>query len=147
MFICTSDGGSDEVQARRSIHAMFDRDLRAWIYDNDCFQHSYHLMVFEGLKQCDDFLSSKVGFKHLNNLTKLLHLWRERAVSIHAKWKDMFGLVSAQHAAKVPPQCITGRWGAVSRCENYVIATNTSELRAVFEELFVAPNKKKPRKK
>ena len=56
MFCCTSDGGSDEVFARGCVHTVFARDVRTLVFDDDCFEHGYHLMVHEGLKAADTFM-------------------------------------------------------------------------------------------
>eukprot|EP00959_Pyramimonas_sp_CCMP1952_P107910 2256338-Pyramimonas_sp.AAC.1 len=44
--------------------------------------------------------------KYLPVLTKLMHLWREKAVQIHLTWAGLFGAGNAAFCAKVPPKCI-----------------------------------------
>eukprot|EP00959_Pyramimonas_sp_CCMP1952_P437117 9152007-Pyramimonas_sp.AAC.2 len=84
----------------------------------------------------NSFLQDMEDIKYLPTLTKLMHLWREKAVAVHQKWCGKYGHDAAAHAARVPPKCISSRWGYITRCEKYVLEGDFVQLCAVFEDLF-----------
>ena len=146
MMIFCSDGGSDEVHARKTVHRAFQRNPTTWIFDCDCFQHCYHIMVNGGLNCANKFLWDLAGLQYTNSLAKLMNVWRERAVTIYMAWAKNYGALAAQAAGRVPPAFISGRWGAVSRCERFVLASDLHQLQAVFATVFIEKAVKKAAK-
>jgi hypothetical protein len=45
---------------------------------------------------------------------------------------DICGAAKARFSHYVPPQCIAGRWGQISRCEDFVQKVDPDDLRAAF---------------
>ena len=45
---------------------------------------------------------------------------------------------------KVPPQCISGRWGMITRCETYCLKGTPLHFRTVFMKVLLAKGKNKP---
>ena len=87
---CT-DAGADEVAARQAVEALFRLDRHCWMFESNCLQHQFHLMVTRSLAVANSFLLSKAKIRYVSAITKLMHLWRERAVDIFMLWTEMFG--------------------------------------------------------
>ncbi len=81
-LVFTTDAGPDECGARRCIQGMFGRCPNVFIFDGNCLHHQYQLMILNSIKLANEFLENIAGMKYLPVLTKLMHIWRERAVSI-----------------------------------------------------------------
>ena len=67
-----------------------------------------------------------------------MHIWRDKARKVYEVWMEQFPGDSLAHdvARLVPPKCIAGRWGAISRCELRVLRPNLEQLRAIMLALF-----------
>ncbi len=128
---------------------MFIRDPKVWVLERNCFQHQYALMVLDGIKTANAFLHTIAGFAYHPTPTKLLHLWREKAVQVYQTYCKLFGSDPTKYefASRVPPKCISGRWGFISRCERYVLSGSAADLRRVREEVFTEDEKKNKGKK
>ena len=132
IWIMTSDAGGDEVMARKLVQAQMARQPQHWMFDNDCMMHQYQLMVQKQLQLINTFFNKLSGMKYVPLLSKLMHLWRDKAVVVNKTWNDMFGPAAAAFSMKVPPQVIESRWGCVSMCEKYIQHTTEDQMHKVF---------------
>ena len=63
----------------------------------------------------------ELGFngKYWSAIAMVFNIWREHARAIFSIWKLRWGNEAAvTHSGTMPPKCISGRWGAVSVCED-----------------------------
>lgn len=77
--------------------------------------------------------------------------WRAEARAVFDVWSELYGASEAIDCARlVPPKCIRGRWGQVTRCMEFVLKPNTRHLVVVLETTFrrkAEKSKKKKRKR
>eukprot|EP00959_Pyramimonas_sp_CCMP1952_P328687 6881571-Pyramimonas_sp.AAC.1 len=142
----TTDAGSDEAAARRMIQNIFLKNAKVWVVEQHCLQHQYNLIVLNSLKRANTFMDKKCEVRYLPLLTKLMHIWRARAVTIYKTWCRMFTASDAECASRVPPKCIQGRWGFVSKCESFILGCHLGQLAAVFQLIFEEDASKKDKK-
>ena len=67
-----------------------------------------------------DVFITKAGrdFRFFGSPAKLVNLWRLFARRMYTTWSSMHGARSAgQHARRMPPRCLAGRWGSVIATE------------------------------
>ena len=66
----------------------------------------------------DEASTKLVGYKYFATVSKLMYTCRDKARDIYATFARWFGYKAAAFAKQVPPKCISGRWGAISACED-----------------------------
>ena len=113
--------------------------------DTDCFLHQYQLMVKADLDHADVLFRTefKANYNFYSSLSKLMIVWRNNAREMFSEWAKRFPGPSSSFAARVPPKCIRGRWGAVSLCAKFVLAPPREDLVCVFNALCDSNYKKK----
>ena len=79
-YVLVSDGGPDERASRRMAFEETRRDPCTWVWDSDCFAHAYHLIVKLSLIEFNVTMEKVTKEKYVSTLTKLLNVWREKAV-------------------------------------------------------------------
>eukprot|EP00959_Pyramimonas_sp_CCMP1952_P431369 9034296-Pyramimonas_sp.AAC.1 len=84
------------------------------------------------------------GIRYIPSMVKLLHLWRDKAVLVYKELASI-SETSAMRARYVPPQCVSTRWGSISRCERYVQAVPRDHLKAAMQRLCIATQKTRSR--
>ena len=108
----------------------------------------FHLITAGCLKTVDEWMAANLGMdmKYFGTLSKIMHCWRERAKDICKAWRAEFGPVAAEVSTRVPPKCLAGRWGSVSRCEQHVLSRPPHELQKIWPLVFAKQAGKKKRK-
>jgi hypothetical protein len=147
-WMVTTDAGSDERKARAMLLAKTESLPNTLVFDIDCLAHQYQLMVLGALNQGEKLFKSELAapFPYYGTLSKLMIVWREHARDIFDTWADKHGpMESIKYARRIPPKCIRGRWGAVSRCEVFALAPPIDHLMDVL--MHVAQQGTKPSRK
>ena len=105
------------------------RNLKKWIikmetwssldyivFENYCTMHGQHLITKDMLDVLERTLQElNCGWKFFSGLAKLMHVWRDDARKFYMQWLRAYGPRSAnEHARKMPPKCLSGRWGSTS---------------------------------
>ena len=96
-------------------------------------------MIKSGLAHADNLFRTmfKRDYNFYGTLSKVMLVWRERARNIFDEWSRRYGAVEAiKFARLVPPKCIRGRWGAVSRCREFIVKPPRDHLITVLTSVF-----------
>jgi hypothetical protein len=150
VWVATTDAGGDEKKARAMFLAKTQSNPNCLFFEIDCLAHQYQLMVLASLAHGEELFKNVLesSFPYYGSLSKLMIVWREHARDIFELWAIMHGATSAiKFARRIPPKCIRGRWGSVSRCEDFALAPATAELLSVLTSLATACESKKSYKK
>ena len=71
-------------------------------------------------------------------------LWRDKARQVFDVWLQDHGAPSAlEYTKKVPPKALSGRWGAISACEDHILKCPLSQLRNVLKKVLTGSQQKK----
>ena len=106
-----SDSGGDEKGNKLLVHGQTQRNPNVSILDPDCLLHQYQLSVKSGLQLADSILKEVRRYKYFAILSKVMTVWREHAAMTYQMWSDRYGALAAVPVSRVPPKCISGRWG------------------------------------
>ena len=129
------DCGGDEDKSRQMATAACEDDPHSYVMSGPCLLHQYHLMSQKTLRFGDKLChclrdAMNANRNYYSTVVKILHCWRDKFADIRSRWCDLFGATSAeQFLRKRPPQAISGRWGAVSNGELYILAPPLDEVR------------------
>ena len=134
-YLTTTDSGPDESQSRKMLKQQLAPLLTHLWWECDCFAHIYQLIVKSQLKHIDQIVAGvwKRPWGYVSVLSKVMLLWRENARAMFSSWQLMFPDTALKCAKLVPPKCIVGRWGSISRCEAYLRKCDIGELTAVLD--------------
>eukprot|EP00973_Karenia_brevis_P093808 12419184-Karenia_brevis.AAC.1 len=139
-FCFTSDGGPDVTYQKKLLTVESSLTPNILFMGFACKMHSVALISKSGLLVLDRWLRSMgVSWTYYAGIAKLVHVWRDSARPMFKVWLDMFGPEEAiKCARKLPPKPISGRWGCISACENYLLKCDPESLRGVLHTV-VAP--------
>lgn len=143
--VCT-DAGSDEKKAREYLHAMAAHSPHTVVFDTDCLAHQYQRMVLSLLEAGDKLFKDSFGtdFSYSACLSKFMIVCREHARAIFDEWSKQWGAAEAlKFARSIPPKCIRGRWGSVSRCEQHALKPLVDHLVSVLQAVAGAGMRKR----
>ena len=135
IWVITTDDGSDENKSRRLITEVCNDHHTTLVFEGECLKHQYQLGVQTGIDGGDSLLAAIGGnaASYYATLAKLMNIWRENAMKIHNVFQQHHGSLRASSCTtKVPPKCISGRWGSVTECEDRVLCTTMEELLPVL---------------
>ena len=138
VWCATTDAGSDVAHGRRLVAAAVSGSLYKLFFDVDCFMHQFHILVLGLLYGMDEFIMALFGNdggpRYYTVLASVLHVWRDNCAEIYAEFKRQYGFVVAQaSASKIPPRPISGRWGRKSKCEQYLLRADPTQVASVFD--------------
>jgi len=133
IYITCTDGGSDQVYARKLWAFETMDDLFTFFVDLNCLLHIGQLIVKSGLDRADVWMKRfNQRWKYFASVAKLINVWRDLARAVYVLWHRLYGFSSAQeHASQMPPKCIAGRWGKIWEVEQFVCARNTNGFLAI----------------
>eukprot|EP00959_Pyramimonas_sp_CCMP1952_P420823 8815457-Pyramimonas_sp.AAC.1 len=81
-------------------------------------------------------MDQKCGFKYISTLAILMNVWRAFGKKIADVWtshsRDNGRPSASETTGRVPPKCISGRWGKISECERFVRSVDARDLVAVL---------------
>ena len=135
-FFFGADSGGDEDKNKKFVGADCEEDDGVFAWGAACLLHQYHLCVQRSLKMAD--LLCKVlapamnqPRKYFSSVVKIMHSWRDFRQKIFQHWVMLYGFASAVSCGfrRVPPLCLTGRWGAVFDAEGYVLKGDHAKLK------------------
>lgn len=135
IWMLTTDAGTDEVGNRRIMHEESMMNLYILLFDGDCIMHQYHIMVRRVLEVMDSILDMMLPGKKIRYYTtiaKVMYLWRENARAIFRAFFDISKELAMNHAYKLPPKPIVGRWGNTSECERRIDAVPLEPFREIL---------------
>jgi hypothetical protein len=134
LWLLTTDGGPDQVKCRRIIKHETMMSPTDVVFDLNCLLHNVHLIMRSGLAIADAFAANaRAPFKYYSALAKLMHLWREKARAVFLAWQRLHGGSAAvKHARRVPPKCLSGRWGSVAVVEQFIVSAGREQIKSVM---------------
>jgi hypothetical protein len=123
LFMVAGDGGPDQVGSISLMQAVLLKAPRHLLVPSRCSQHCEQLVVKDGLVAIDRWASDhNIGFRYFGSVAKITLVWREAARSVYLAWEAAFGVKSAlDHALRLPPKAIAGRWNSVCRTESNLL--------------------------
>ena len=101
--------------------------LNKLVFDNDCFCHQYHIIVFCLLYGLESIAAPAldIEFKVYSAMAQILHLWRDNVREVFDAYLKKLELKKQlekiETIRKVPPRPIAGRWGRSSACISYLL--------------------------
>ena len=92
------------------------------------------LIVKSGLNIIDRWYSrNSTQFRYFVSLAKVVYIWREYSRKVYEVWTQMHGSQSAnQHALKMIPKCIAGRWGSIHATQTWIRRAGQKKLPPVL---------------
>ena len=136
-WLHTTDRGPDEVAVRKMISSQV-KALENVIYiPNDCVEHCLHLIIKAVLTLADKCLEhARKPYKYFPSLTKICHVWRDRAQQVFEQWVAKYGRKSAKACCgNLCPKCIAGRWGSVATTEKRLEDVEIERLHCVLKDV------------
>ena len=123
MYFDCSDGGPDQLKRKNLIAAVTLDTITCLYFATRCFKHEGHLGVRQGVRVADRSLSdSGADFQYFSSVAKLINCWREDPASfLHASVKVCGVAMARDRCRKMPPRCLSGRWGSISQSEAYIM--------------------------
>lgn len=137
VFFYNSDRGPDQVKFRSVAASECAEDLWTWWWAADCSCHCAHLCVKTGLTAADQFLASEnKSYKHFATIAKVINLWRAKAHLMFRSFEKHWGTKTAlEHADKLPPRALSGRWGSVEHAECWLDDAGAALLTPVLQDV------------
>ena len=114
--------------------------------DVSCVMHAQALTMKTGIERIDAHLE-RLGCRRrfFPVLTKVVHLWRERARAIITVWTQLHGSESAMaYAKRMLPRCISGRWGSIGETERTLVSVGACRLVPVLDHVLAKSSTHKP---
>ena len=122
LFLFITDAGPDQKECILIVAKECCGDPLTLIWHDFCVLHQMNLIVKKTLEQG--------GAEYLRKLATLTNTWRSAgtAFSIRKEWLHRFGEADmARCVSNLPQRPLKGRWGYVSKCEEFFLnLTNAS---------------------
>ena len=135
-YLYTGDCGPDQMGLKKITRSMFNNVPQVIALHTDCLQHGNHRIVKRGLELIDQVLESSADAsfnKYYSSLCKVVLTWRVCCQSMFRAWAAMHGPRSAlDHARRLPPRPITGRWGTIEATEAFINKADMQLICPVF---------------
>ena len=132
-YLCTTDGGSNEVGARRIIHSDIKDVNNAFFFDTTCVQHSQHLISLSALKAADRNLKGVRDWKYFSSLAVCTNVCRDVSKKLFGAWTAAHGFPSAKtHVKTLFPKAVAGRWSGCDRPEQRFLQCGQDRLAPVL---------------
>ncbi|CAK0809084.1 unnamed protein product [Prorocentrum cordatum] len=119
-WVYTSDGGPDQRVFKRFMCVDAAPNQFIVAVGIPCLMHIGQLTTQTGLHLVDAWMRKLgVPWKYFSSCAKITHCWRDAAAKVLGTWTSLFGAADAcEHALKLPPKCVAGRWLSVSATES-----------------------------
>ena len=149
VFCMTTDNGSDERATRDQIDYLLALYPFVYFWEWACALHQLHLIVKSLLASIDLFfvvllmdggipvdpdLPSKSYFSMISTLSNTL---REYSSLLKAAWIHLYPAVGIRFASKLPPRCLSNRWGCAFSFQRWLLERPWGKLRHVVRHVFV----------
>ena len=126
-WLTTSDKGPDQVKMKAIKRSIIEHEGKKTLdFNIDCLKHQTNLGVKDGLVLMD--YVSKVMFLcpsgFFGSLAKWMNWWRStgQKTKIFKHATDTTDVtIATKYYNKFPPQCLSGRWGAVINVLNFLL--------------------------
>lgn len=137
--MATTDGGPNEVYAKKIIQALLRGLSGVFFLPNNCLEHISHIGVLAALKLCDQWLKGHRQWKFFSSVAIIATTLRDLSQSLFRTWKSLYGDASAIEAVKALfPRCIAGRWGSIDHTEERLLHANIGKLAKAVKHMFEA---------
>lgn len=135
-YLATTDGGSNEIGARRIIQAdMFDLP-NAVFSETTCLEHSQHLVALSTLKAADKALKGFRTWGYYSSLATCANVLRDICKLLFCAWGQMFGAMSAKKEVKTLfPKAIAGRWNGCYKPEEKLLQLGQDRLEPLVKNI------------
>jgi hypothetical protein len=134
-YLYTSDQGPDQCRFRRLITAQVEHLPNTVVWTWNCQLHEGHLVVKTGMGLADSVMNNIADFKYFGMLAKIVNIWRDAPGVLFKIWVRLHGSRSAvTNARKLPPRCLSGRWGSVDGTESWLLKCDLAKLQMVFKD-------------
>ena len=134
--MATTDRGSNEVTARRLIAAEVSEYENVYYFEQDCLEHSPHLVVMSGLLLVDKLLASTATWKYWSSLAMCSYTCRDQARALYDCYCDRFGAMKGKEAVKsIFPRPVCQRWGRIDELEKRIIKAGFSQLATCLADI------------
>ena len=135
-YLVTTDGGSNEMGARRIIHTDVKDLENVFFSDTTCLEHSQHLVSLSGLKAADRCLAKKTDWGYYSSLATCSNVCRDVGQQMFSEWTDAFGLTSAKGMVKTLwPKACSGRWSGCDKPESRFLKCGKQRLEPIMEKI------------
>ena len=135
---CT-DRGPNEVTGRRLIAAETHDFPNIYYWDQDCFEHSPHLVVMSSLLLMDKLLEGKVPWRYWSSLAMFSHTCRSQARDLYESYCSHFGALRAKGAVKCMfPRPVSQRWGRIHELESRILKAGCAELASCLADILTS---------
>ena len=137
-FMVTTDGGLNEQRGRKIVAAEIMDSPNMFFFQQDCLEHSPHLVVVSSLLLVDDLLAGTVDWKYWSSLAMFAHTCRDQARSLYDTYSARFGALNAKRTVKsLFPRPVSQRWGRIHELEERIMAAGFSELAISISEILL----------
>ncbi|CAE7765228.1 unnamed protein product [Symbiodinium sp. CCMP2592] len=142
-FVATTDAGSNEVGARRIIHAELLGNPQVYYFDTTCLEHSQHLVSLTALKCADRLLKGVRSWKYYASLATCATVCRDLCKKIFERWSEEHGAQSAKkHVRTLFPKACSGRWTGCDKPEQRFLQCGQSKLSPILSDVIMSKNSK-----
>lgn len=144
----TTDGGSNEVGARKI--ALCDvKDMSHTLFiDLTCLEHSQHLVALSALKAADRALEGHRSWRYYSSLATAANVCRSIGKELFSCWCERHGYEDAKKVAKTLwPRACSGRWSGLEKPEERFIKCGEARLTPILTEILGSQSRKEASKK
>ena len=139
LFVFITDGGANEVLARK-LWQLESKDCpQVIVISTDCLEHASHLITLGSLKKADKLLQWCYGggtekpkqrtWKYFSFLATTSITFRDLSKDLFKEWCNVHGAQSAVKQAKTLwPKCQAGRWNSCSDVESRMRASGGQDM-------------------
>ena len=142
-FMATTDGGTNEVLAKKLVQVLTRSIPGFFFLPATCLEHSAHLGVLGALKLVDHLLQVHGRkWRYFSAIAMMANTFRGLAPSIFSAWRSLFGDDSAVKDVKALfPRCIAERWGSIDHTEARMLKAGVPRLaRTMTHVLEISPH-------
>ena len=135
VFFCTTDGGANEVAARKYVATLTKSIPNLLFLENTCMEHSHHLITMGSLQLVDSLLSSFAGrsWKYYSSLAIFTNVARSVSKQLYYAWCEQFDASSAAiYVKKMYPRCCSTRWGSIATTEGRMLDAGCQRLESAL---------------
>lgn len=142
--VCT-DAGPDQLAFRGAVKTEMTQETYShqMFWDVSCVKHQLHLLVKDGMKFANGFMSESASTKkkvpYFSAVAQIVHCWRAHSTKLN-KLFNVLVPQAWQHRASVsiPPVAISGRWCSIdsflAKCLLLCCWMNSSTVGRIISE-------------
>lgn len=129
IFMVTTDGGPNEQQSRKLSAAEVMDIPNVYFLQQDCLEHSPHLVVMSSLLLVDELLEKFANWKYWSSLAMFAHTCRDQARSLYEVYSSRYGASEAKNTVKTLfPRPVSQRWGRIHDLEKRIMNAGFQQL-------------------